>query len=198
MPVLLPDNRTITVTLPDCGNKSLAEFGFCFKRLMEKLKNTNIDIALLDVGWDDTIKRLKCGDFFNPLGRVAGLRLGKNKLKRVDTETRKGYAGVPQETRLGTDDLTMGTITVSNLGSVIRGTKGFPVLIDLISPQVLMAIGIGSLQEKPVVTDAGITAGTIILFCMVFDHRALDFGDVAPLLRRMDSVFQKPEIIHAW
>lgn len=197
MPVLLPDNRTVTVTLPDCGNKSLAELGFCLKRLMEKLKNTNIDIALLDVGWEDTLKKLKRGDLFTPLGRIAGLRLGKNKLKRVSKETRKGYARVPQEARLCNDDLNRGTITISNLGSVIRGTAGFPVLIDLISPQV-MAIGIGPLQEKPLVTGGGIAARKILPFCIVFDHRALDFADVAPLIRTMDSVFQGPEIIHRW
>jgi pyruvate dehydrogenase E2 component (dihydrolipoamide acetyltransferase) len=197
MPVLLSDKRMITVKLQDCGNKSMAEIAFCLNGLMDKLKNTNIDIALLNVGWEDTIKKLKQGNIFNPLGRVLGLRFGKNKLKRISRNDRKTYNNVPKESRLCNDDLNMGTITISNLGSVMRGTNGFPVLIDLISPQV-MAIGIGTLQEKPIITNAQITSRKIIPFCIVFDHRALDFGDVAPLIKKMDSVFQKPAVIHTW
>jgi pyruvate dehydrogenase E2 component (dihydrolipoamide acetyltransferase) len=61
-----------------------------------------------------------------------------------------------------------------------------------------MAIGIGALQEKAIINNAQIVPGKIIPFCIVFDHRALDFGDVAPLIKKMDSIFQKPDIIHTW
>jgi pyruvate dehydrogenase E2 component (dihydrolipoamide acetyltransferase) len=197
MPVLLPDKRMITVKLPDCGNKSLAEIAFCFNRLMNKLKNTNIDIALLNVGWEDTIKKLKQGNILNPMGRILGLKIGKNKLKRISKHERDAYNKTSKETRLGNDDLNMGTITISNLGSAVRGTNGFPALIDLVCPQV-MAIGIGALQEKPVMYNSQIAQRKIIPFCIVFDHRALDFGDVAVLIKKMDSIFRNPDIIHTW
>jgi pyruvate dehydrogenase E2 component (dihydrolipoamide acetyltransferase) len=61
-----------------------------------------------------------------------------------------------------------------------------------------MAIGIGALQEKPVVYNSRITLRKIIPFCIVFDHRALDFGDVAVLINKMDSIFRHPDIIHTW
>jgi pyruvate dehydrogenase E2 component (dihydrolipoamide acetyltransferase) len=197
MPVLLPDKRTITIKLHDCGNKTMAEIAFCLNQLMNKLKNTNIDIALLNVGWEDTIKKLKQGNVFNPAGRILGLRFGKNKLKTMSRDERKIYNNVPEESRLCNDDLNMGTITISNLGSAIRGTNGFPALIDLISPQI-MAIGIGPLQERPIINNTQIIPGKIIPFCIAFDHRALDFGDVAPLIKEMDAIFRKPDIIHTW
>jgi pyruvate dehydrogenase E2 component (dihydrolipoamide acetyltransferase) len=197
MPVLLSNKRTITIKLHDCGNKTMAEIAFCLNLLMNKLKNTNIDIALLNVGWEDTIKKLKQGNIFNPIGRILGLRFGKNKLKIINKDERGIYNNAPKESRLCNDDLNMGTITISNLGSVIRGTNGFPTLIDIIPPQI-MAIGIGTLQEKPIINNAQITLGKIIPFCIVFDHRALDFGDVAPLIKKMDAIFRKPDIIHTW
>jgi pyruvate dehydrogenase E2 component (dihydrolipoamide acetyltransferase) len=197
MPVLLPDKRMITVKLQDCGNKSIAEIAFCLNELMNKLKHTNIDIALLNVGWEDTINKLKHGNIFHPIGRILGLWFGKNKLKRINNNERKIYNNVPKEFRLCNDDLNIGTITISNLGSAIRGTNGFPALIDLISPQI-MAIGIGTVQEKPIIIDTQIIPRKIIPFCIVFDHRALDFGDVAPLIKEMDSVFRNPNIIHTW
>ena len=195
--LLLSDNKMITIKLKDCGNKSLDELALCLNELKNKLNQTNIDIALLNVGWEDTIKRLKQGKFFNSLGRIIGLKAGKNKLKRISKYERNLYKKTPKEKRLCNDDLNMGTFTISNLGSAVRGTNGFPVLIDLISPQV-MAIGIGAMQEKPVVYKAQIEPRKIIPFCIVFDHRALDFGDVAPLIMEMDLILKNPEIIHTW
>jgi pyruvate dehydrogenase E2 component (dihydrolipoamide acetyltransferase) len=194
-PILLHDKRMITVKLHDCGNKSLADIAGCLNQLINKLKNTNIDIALLHVGWEDTIKKLKRGNIFNTAGRILGLKIGKNKLKKISKYERDAYNKAPKETRLCNDDLNMGTITISNLGLAVRGTNGFPALIDLVSPQV-MAIGIGTLQEKPVIYNSQITQRKTIPFCLVFDHRALDFGDVAPLIKEMDSIFQNPSIIH--
>jgi pyruvate dehydrogenase E2 component (dihydrolipoamide acetyltransferase) len=196
-PVLLPDKRMITLKLPDCGNKSLEEIAFCHNRLLNKLKNTNIDIALLNVGWEDTIKKLKQGNIFTPMGRIIGLKFGKNKLKKISKYERDLYYDVPKESRLCNEELNMGTITISNLGSAVRGTKGFPAMINLVSPQV-MAIGIGTLQEKPIVYKSHITPRKIIPFCIVFDHRALDFGDVVPLIKGMDSIFQNPDMIQGW
>jgi pyruvate dehydrogenase E2 component (dihydrolipoamide acetyltransferase) len=196
-PILLRGKKMITVKLPDCGNKSLAEIGFCLDQLASKLKNTNIDIALLKVGWEETIKRLKQGDVFNSICRMLGSKFGKDRLKKISKSEQHIYNSMPKESRLCNDDLNIGTITISNLGVAMRGTNGFPALINLVSPQI-MAIGIGALQEKPVVYNSQIVPRKIMPFCVVFDHRALDFGDVAPLIKGMDAIFQNPDVIHGW
>ena len=195
--ILLSDKRMITIKLNDCGNKSIQDLACCIYDLKNKLYNTNIDIALLNVGLEDTIKRLKQGKFFSSFGRIAGLKLGKNKLRKINKHEKDVYKNISKKNHLCNEELNMGTFTISNLGSVVRGTNGFPALIDLISPQV-MAIGIGAVQEKPILYKAQITPRRIIPFCIVFDHRALDFGDVAPLINEMESIFQNPEIIHTW
>ncbi|GHU13070.1 hypothetical protein FACS1894161_2620 [Spirochaetia bacterium] len=197
MPVLLHDKKIITVKVPDCGNKSLAEIALSINRLMDKVKNTNVDIALLEVAYEDTIKKMKKGEISALIGRILGLKLGKDKLKRIGKHERDMYKSVPKAMRLCNDDLNLGAITISNMGQAVRGTNGFPALIDLISPQI-MSVGIGTLQEKPLVYNAQITPRKIIPFCIVFDHCALDFGDIAPLIKKMDLVFRNPEIIHTW
>jgi pyruvate dehydrogenase E2 component (dihydrolipoamide acetyltransferase) len=194
MPILLPDKKMITIKLRDCGNKSLAEIALSIKQLISKAKNTNFDIALLDVGLEDTFRKLRKGQFLRSLGRLLGLHFGKNKLKKISKHEREAYKKQPLETRLGNDDLNSGTITVSNMGPAVSGTNGFPALIELVSPQI-MAIGIGTLQEKPLVYNSQITSRKIIPFCIVFDHCALDFGDIAPLIKAMDSVFRNPSVL---
>jgi pyruvate dehydrogenase E2 component (dihydrolipoamide acetyltransferase) len=196
-PILLPDKRTITVKLPDCGNKSPAEIAGRLKQLKDKLINTNIDIALLRVGLEDTVGMLKRGNVFHAAGRIWGLRFGKNRLKRVSKDERDAYERVPKESRLRSADLNMGTVTVSNPGSAVRGTNGFPAIIDLVSPQAV-AVGIGSLQERPMVCDSRVIPRKMIPFCIVFDHRALDFVDIAPMIRAMEAVFKNPGTIHTW
>jgi pyruvate dehydrogenase E2 component (dihydrolipoamide acetyltransferase) len=196
-PILSHDKKMITVKLPDCGNKSPAEIGFCLDQLANKLKNTNIDIALLNVGREETIQKLKQGNVFDSICRILGSKFGKNKLKIISKGEQHTYNSMPKESRLCNDDLNIGSITISNLGAAVRGINGFPALIDLVSPQI-MAIGIGALQEKPLIYDSQIVQRKIIPFCIVFDHRALDFGDVVPLIKGMDTIFHNPDIIHEW
>jgi pyruvate dehydrogenase E2 component (dihydrolipoamide acetyltransferase) len=197
MPVLLSDKKVITVKLPDAGNKSLAEITSYINQLKNKLAVTNRDIALLKAGLEDTAKQIKRGDIFHPLGRILGLKFGKNKLKSISREAKTQYKNMPAEQRLGNSDLNMGTVTISNIGASARRLNGAPVLIDLISPQIF-AVGIGALQEKPAVIDEQIVPRKIVPFCIIFDHRALDFGDVTPLIYQMDSIFKKPAVIHTW
>jgi hypothetical protein len=62
MPVLLPSNKMIAVKVSDWGNKTLAELAGVINNLMDKVKNTNIDIALREVALEDTIKKIKQED----------------------------------------------------------------------------------------------------------------------------------------
>lgn len=34
--------------------------------------------------------------------------------------------------------------------------------------------------------------------CLAFDHRALDFGEVVPFMKRLDDIFANPAQIHNW
>lgn len=202
MPMLLLNGQMVTTRLPDFGNKTLEQMTCYINLLIKRLNNTDIDAALLDVSMNDTIKKLKQGDLFQVLGRILGKTCGKNRIKNVPSKNSKLNDKIPESERLSRQDLNQGTITISNLGSAVRGTKGIVGLIDLIPPQVF-AIGIGALQEVPGVYQdensiSQIGISKIIPFCLVFDHRALDFGNVAPFILRMEEIFKQPEVILTW
>ncbi|MGR3779046.1 hypothetical protein ACT1UG_25930 [Bacillus paramycoides] len=38
----------------------------------------------------------------------------------------------------------------------------------------------------------------ILPMCLVFNHRAVDFSSIVPLLKRIDEIFAEPAIIHNW
>jgi pyruvate dehydrogenase E2 component (dihydrolipoamide acetyltransferase) len=196
-PVLLSNEEMIIIKIPDSGSKSLSEIENHIKRLMNKLENTNIDITLLKVGFEDTLEQVKHGDFFHPVGRLLGLKFGKDRLKKFSKKDKDKYKKTEEDLRLCSNDINMGTVTISNLGAAVRNTIGAPVLIDLVSPQVL-AVGIGAIQDKPIIFNSRIVSRKIIPFCIVFDHRAIDFGNISKLIKQMDFFFRSPKVICTW
>jgi len=184
MPVILPSGKMITVKLPDFGAKTLTEMQDCIDKLMRKISLSNSDIPLMETAVRDTVSLLKKGDLFRPLGRLLGLKLGKNRVKGISAQAKRVYKAMPAEDRLNSDDVNLGTVTISNLGAAVKNIRGFPALIDLVSPQVL-AVGIGPLYEA--------AGRRLAPLCFVFDHRALDFGDIAPLIRAVDALCGNPE-----
>jgi pyruvate dehydrogenase E2 component (dihydrolipoamide acetyltransferase) len=196
-PVLLPNQEMLTVKIPGAGIKSLAEIETYIKALMNRVNNTDTDIPLLNVGLEDTWKQLRGGDFLHPLGRIAGLKFGRDRLKNLSKKDKTGYKEKTHTPRLTKHDINMGTVTISNLGALVRDTAGAPVLIDLIAPQVL-AVGIGAIQDKPASGSVPMIPRKVIPLCIVFDHRALDFGIIAKLIRQIDSFFKQPQIIRTW
>ena len=93
----------------------------------------------------------------------------------------------------------MMTITISNIGSTYREQRGTISMLDIIPPQVCV-IGFGAIQEKPGVYtneqgEKTIGIRKILPICIAFDHRALDFGEVIPFIKKLDSIFENPDII---
>ena len=95
------------------------------------------------------------------------------------------------------EDIDGGTITVSNIGSLDRALSGCMPLLEIIPPQVC-AISLGPVQERPVVVrpegtgEPRVAVGKVLPVGVVFDHRALDFGDVAPFVLRLQKLLRDP------
>lgn len=61
----------------------------------------------------------------------------------------------------------------------------------------------GAVQDRALVVSDGdgyksVEARPVLPLCIAFDHRALDFGDVVPFIKRLDEIFDNPEIIRSW
>lgn len=202
MPFLLPSGEMITINLRNFENKSLDEMTEYINNINDKIKNTNIELALLDVGLTDTLKELKRGKLIKVFGRILGILLAHKTIHTFSRQEKKVHSNMPLTNKLSKDDLNQGTITISNLGAAIRNTKGIVGLLDIVAPQVCV-IGIGVLQEKPGVYHkvdnlSQIGIRKIIPFTIAFDHRALDFGEIAPFVNRLEAIFCSPEVIQTW
>ena len=204
MPWILPDETMMTITMKDMGNRSLGNMTEYIAQTAEKLKKTNLTEAMYSVSMSDTFEALRRGKFLQVLQRLYGSKTNpRHRVTPLHGKEKKEYEQIPDNEKLTKDDLKQGTITISNIGSITRGIDGEVAMLMIIPPQIV-AIGISAVQKRPIVaTDESgkedIRSASILPINVVFDHRALDFGEVKPFLAKLDDIFEHhPEQIFVY
>lgn len=199
MPWIMDNGEMMTINLRDVGERSLDGIADLIAQIERKLKKTDMNEAMYSVSFDNTMKVLRKGKLLKALRRLIGAKVGHSKVKTLKGKAKRDYEAISENDRLTLRDIEQGSVTVSNIGSIYREQKGFATLLDIIPPQVL-AVCIGAAQKKPLVVAGADGSDTIEIrrvlpLCFTFDHRALDFGDIIPLLKRLNEIFEAPEQI---
>ena len=202
MPMLMPTGEMMTVNLHNFENKNLDEMTDYISDISKRLLKTNLNEAMFEVSLDNTLTGLKKGKILQAIFRLIGSKTGKYKVKTMKGKEKKEYESIPKTERLTKSDIEQGTVTVSNIGSLYRGQRGNVGLLEIIPPQVC-AFGVGAVQDKPVVVtdkngEKSIEIRQVLPICIAFDHRALDFGEAVPFIKRLDDIFANPRQIHFW
>ncbi|MBQ9228090.1 MAG: 2-oxo acid dehydrogenase subunit E2 [Eubacterium sp.] len=202
MPMVLPTGEMMTINLHNFESKSLDDMVDYIKDVHRRMENTDLNEVMFDVSLDNTLTGLKEGKFAQTINRLIGSKTGKHKVKTLKGKAKREYEAIPESDRLTKHDIEQGSITISNIGSVYREQRGAAALIEIIPPQVT-AIAVGAVQDKPVVVvnendEKEIAIRQVLPFTIVFDHRALDFGDIVPFIKKLDEIFEAPEIMFTW
>lgn len=199
MPMLLESGDMMTINLHGMESKSLTEIRDTLSDVQRRAKNSDMSQVMYDVSLHDTLTGLSQGKVIQALTRLIGSKTGKHRVKTLSGKEKREYLKIPESDRLTLHDLEQGTVTISNLGSLYKTWDGICGLLEIIPPQVA-AIGIGAPRDTAIVdeTDGTVKAGKKLPFTVVFDHRALDMGDVVPFLKAIDGVFNNPQIIKEW
>ena len=202
MPMILPSGEMMTVNLHDMGSKTLTEMTEAINDTAKRAKNSDMNEVMYEVSLDNTLNGLKKGKIMQAINRLYGSKTGKHKVKTLTGQAKKEYYSIPVTERLTKHDIEQGTTTISNLGSIYREQKGFCALLEIIPPQTT-AFAINAAQKRAtVVTDENgrdkIEVRLILPITIAIDHRALDYGDVVPCLKRFDEIFENPSVIQEW
>ena len=202
MPMVLPNGEMMTINLHNFENKNLDEMTSYIKDVNRRIENTDLNEVMFDVSLDNTLTGLKQGKVKQTFYRLIGSKTGKHKVKTLSGKAKSAYYKIPEEDRITKRDIEQGTITVSNIGSVYREQRGATCLLEIVPPQIC-AFAVGAVQDRPVVVEnengeKEIAIRQIMPLCIAFDHRALDFGEIVPFIKRLDEIFEEPEIIHTW
>lgn len=199
---ILPNGEMMTINLHDIGNKNLLELTEYIADTQRKINNTDFTEVMFEVSFNDTIEKLKKGHIMKAIYRLVGAKTGKHKIKTLKGQAKKDYYAIPESDRIVADDIKQGTVTISNVGSLIRGTNGRVGVLSIIPPQVFVCC-VGTIMKKPVVAQDEngndiIVVGNELPINLCFDHRAVDFGEVAPFVRKIDEIFKNPEQMLNW
>ena len=99
----------------------------------------------------------------------------------------KTLAKLAKEGKLSPDQLAGGTFTISNLG--MYAVDAFTPIINLPEAAIL---GVGRIQEKPVVKDGKIEIRAMMHVSLSFDHRIIDGAPAASFLTDLKHVLEHP------
>jgi pyruvate dehydrogenase E2 component (dihydrolipoamide acetyltransferase) len=87
-------------------------------------------------------------------------------------------------------DLKGGTFTITNFGTV-RGMYGTPIINY---PEVAI-LGVGRIQDMPVVRDKKVVVRKMIPLSLSFDHRVVDGAEAARFLNTVIARLEDPDLI---
>jgi pyruvate dehydrogenase E2 component (dihydrolipoamide acetyltransferase) len=91
------------------------------------------------------------------------------------------------EGSLRLDEITGGTITISNVGNV-----GIDVFTPILNPPEAAVLGITRTRQRPIVRDGKITVGEMAYLCLTGDHRVMDAEPIGQFLMSLERILQTP------
>lgn len=118
---------------------------------------------------------------------VPVLRDVEQKGLAVLTKEAKHIGKLAREGRLSPDDMQGSTFTVSNLG--MYAVDGFTPIINAPNAAIL---GVGRIQEKPVVVDGQVAIRSMMNVSLSFDHRIIDGAPAAAFLTELKNTLENP------
>jgi pyruvate dehydrogenase E2 component (dihydrolipoamide acetyltransferase) len=92
--------------------------------------------------------------------------------------------------RLQPSEYSGGTFTISNLGMY-----GVESLYAIVNPPQSCILGIGSVEERPVVQEGRLSVGTMMTCTLSADHRAIDGATGAEFLAAFKSLMEEPWLL---
>jgi pyruvate dehydrogenase E2 component (dihydrolipoamide acetyltransferase) len=99
----------------------------------------------------------------------------------------KDLAERARQGRLRIDEYSDGTFTISNLGMF-----GVSDITPILNPPQTCILGVGAVEQRPVVVGGQITVGAVMSCTLAADHRAIDGALGAQLLASIRRMLEEP------
>jgi pyruvate dehydrogenase E2 component (dihydrolipoamide acetyltransferase) len=202
VPMTLPAGGMMPVTVYGCEQMRLRDLADAVADVRRRMAKTDFDEVMFEAALDNTLHLCRRGRADIVLPRLLGATFGKGRTTRLRGQEKRDYLAIPETERLTKNDIRQGTVTVSNYGSLYRGAYAPPTLLEIIPPQICV-IGIGGLTERPGYAETRndrkeISPRKYLPFSILTDHRALDYGNSIPFMKRLDEIFAHPEHLAQW
>lgn len=198
----MPGGRMMTFRFTDLAGRSLNDTSRYIKGMKQKIMTCDTTQPLFEIVSGNTLADLKRGRLIRTVGRLIGGLTGEGSIHPLRGQKRREYDNTPADMKITRSDMDKGSVTFSNIGKMSAGINGSMALIEIVPPQVF-AMCFGAVQKRAVVVTSQdgsdtLAVGRIIPITVVFDHRAVDFDSVVPLLREFNSILADPSVMLSW
>jgi pyruvate dehydrogenase E2 component (dihydrolipoamide acetyltransferase) len=99
----------------------------------------------------------------------------------------KALAALAREGKLRSEQIQGGTFTISNLGMY-----GIETVYPILNPPQACILGVGAVEEQPVVRNGEVAIGRIAAITLAADHRAVDGAVGAQLMAAVRERLEEP------
>lgn len=155
-----------------------------------------VQVPAANVMWaDGVVRQYRVVDLSvavdTPQGLIAPVVRGAEgkSVAAINREVRELAARARAGT-LKPEDYTGGTCTVSNLGMF-----GVTSLYPIINPPQACILGVGAIEERPVVRNHTLAIGQMMTVTLAADHRALDGATGAAFLAAFRQLIEDPLLL---
>lgn len=171
------------------GGEKLSLTAFAVRAAALALKKVPAANAMWDNGAVRLYKPVDLAVAVNtPSGLIAPvIRNAHEKSVTVLNQELRDLAERARGGRLRPEDYSGGTCTVSNLGMY-----GISSLYPIVNPPQTCILGLGAVEERPVVRDHALAVGLVMTCTLSADHRALDGAVGAELLGAFRQLIEDP------
>jgi 2-oxoglutarate dehydrogenase E2 component (dihydrolipoamide succinyltransferase) len=126
-----------------------------------------------------------------PRGLTVPVMRNVESMSMADVEkTVVELAGKARENKLGLEDLTGGTFTITN-GGVFGSLMSTPI-INLPQSAIL---GMHKIQERPMVEKGQVVVRPMMYLALSYDHRIIDGRESVGFLVRVKELLEQPELL---
>ena len=126
-----------------------------------------------------------------PKGLVVPVIRNAESLSMAEIEAKvMKLAGKARDNKLGIDEMTGGTFTITN-GGVFGSLMSTPI-INIPQSAIL---GMHKIQERPMVVNGKIEARPMMYVALSYDHRIIDGRESVSFLVRVKELLENPELM---
>lgn len=123
-----------------------------------------------------------------PRGLVVPILKNAEKMSMADIETNiKDYATKARDNKLGLDEITGGTFSITN-GGVFGSLLSTPIL----NPPQSGILGMHKIEQRPIVENGEIVIRPIMYLALSYDHRIIDGREAVQFLLAIKNYIEDP------
>lgn len=176
------------------ANVKLTYLPFIMKAVVSALK----DFPMLNASIDDATEEIVVKKYYH-IGMAAATDNGLMVPVLRDADRKSIFqlaqevtdkAGRAREMKLAPEELKGSTFTISSLGNL--GGQNFTPIIN--HPEVAI-LGVGAIQQKPVVVNGEIGIRSMMYISVSFDHRLIDGDLAARFISKLKKLLSSPKLL---